>query len=75
MVTLKLDGNAPPFHDHDWEGNNAAFTCPKCGKVFVVSGMLHQDGRKCPKCQKSTGHVKGGKQSGGSARIDWEDSN
>ncbi len=24
-------------HDEDWVGNNAAFTCPHCGKVFLVN--------------------------------------
>ena len=24
-------------HNEDWEGNNAAFTCPLCQKVFIVS--------------------------------------
>jgi hypothetical protein len=23
--------------DEDWEGNNAAFICPVCQKVFIVS--------------------------------------
>jgi len=61
-----------PQHDADWEGNNAAFTCPPCGKVFLVSGHLHNGSRSCPHCGKSTGNVSGGKKSGGSAYIRYE---
>jgi predicted RNA-binding Zn-ribbon protein involved in translation (DUF1610 family) len=63
--------------DEDWEGNNAAFSCPVCGKVFLVSGSptMHNGSRKCPNCQKSIGYVKGGKKRGGSARIEWKNSN
>jgi predicted RNA-binding Zn-ribbon protein involved in translation (DUF1610 family) len=57
----------------DWEGNNAAFTCPNpnCGKVFIVSAMIHRNGRQCLDCGKSIGRVKGGRQSGGIANIEW----
>jgi predicted RNA-binding Zn-ribbon protein involved in translation (DUF1610 family) len=59
--------------DVDWEGNNAAFTCPVCGKVSIVSAMLHGNGRQCPSCHKSTGKVsrKGGRDSDGTASIEW----
>ena len=56
----------------DWVGNNAAFTCPACSKVFLVSGLLHKQGRACPSCGRSKGYVNGGKGSGGSARLDWD---
>lgn len=63
----------------DWEGNNAAFTCPICEKVFIVSDTrMHTDPqgekgyRKCPSCGKSIGRVKGGRKSGGTASIEWE---
>jgi predicted RNA-binding Zn-ribbon protein involved in translation (DUF1610 family) len=59
----------------DWQGNNAAFTCPLCRKVFIVSGRLHKQGRQCPECGKSTGFVKGGRKSKGTARIEWVISN
>ena len=55
--------------DEDWVGNNAAFTCPSCAKVFIVSQMLHREGRDCPMCQGSRGHVKGGAKSGGKAWL------
>jgi hypothetical protein len=57
--------------DEDWVGNNAAFTCPVCHGVFLVSGMFHKNGRDCPKCGKSKGRVLGGKESGGTATIEW----
>jgi len=43
-MVKKLDKDALA-QTEDWVGNNAAFTCPKCGKVFLVSGMMHKDGR------------------------------
>ena len=57
--------------NEDWEGNNAALNCPQCGKVFIVSGLLHEHGRTCPSCGKSKGYVRGGRRSGGEAYIEW----
>ena len=54
----------------DWVGNNAAFTCPECMKVFVVSQMLHRNGRDCPSCGRSRAKVTGGSKSGGTAWIE-----
>jgi transposase-like protein len=54
----------------DWVGNNAAFTCPDCGKVFLVSQMLHGNGRDCPSCGRSHAEVTGGSRSGGTAWIE-----
>jgi len=70
-----LEINGAPIQEFDWEGNNAAITCPPCGKVYVVSQMMHSKGRKCPSCGASTGFVTGGKKSGGSAYVEWEPSN
>ncbi|MCX6005709.1 MAG: hypothetical protein NTZ34_00385 [Chloroflexi bacterium] len=63
----------------DWEGNNVAFLCPLCQKVFIVSDTrMHispggeKGYRKCPACGKSIGRVKGGRKSGGTASIEWE---
>ena len=53
----------------DWVGNNAAFTCPSCGNVFIVSGPLHRKGRACPECGQSRAFVEGGAKSGGRAWI------
>lgn len=41
--------------DEDVWGNNAAFTCPICGSVFLVSAFFkkHKQGRPCPRCEKS----------------------
>ena len=55
----------------DWEGNNIAFACPVCAKVFIVSGHMHRGRRSCPNCGKSTGVVTGGRESGGTASISW----
>lgn len=56
----------------DWRGNNAAFTCPNCEQVFIVSGLIDRSGgRVCPKCGKSRGFVVGGAKSGGHAWIEW----
>jgi predicted RNA-binding Zn-ribbon protein involved in translation (DUF1610 family) len=57
--------------DEDWEGNNASFKCPHCKKVFIVSEIIHQGVRPCPKCGKSTGKCNGGKKSGGTASLEW----
>jgi Zn finger protein HypA/HybF involved in hydrogenase expression len=57
--------------DEDWEGNNVAFTCPKCDKVFIVSEHIHKGERECPTCGQSRGLVSGGRKSGGSAYIEW----
>ncbi len=64
--------------DEDWEGNNAAFTCPICKKVFIVSDTrMHvspkkeRGYRKCPSCGKSTARINGGRKSGGTASIEW----
>lgn len=61
-------------HDEDWQGNNAAFKCPQCGKVYLVSGSrVHGGERKCPGCGKSVARISrsGGRQSGGTASIEW----
>jgi len=44
-------------HLEDWSGNNIAFNCPVCGKVFVVSGLYDKNGRPCPNCGKSKGFI------------------
>jgi hypothetical protein len=80
-------GEAMPFRKldpynlqqyEDWEGNNAAFLCPLCENVFIVSETrMHTDEkgekgyRRCPSCGKSIGRVKGGRKSGGTASIEW----
>jgi predicted RNA-binding Zn-ribbon protein involved in translation (DUF1610 family) len=72
MPIRRLDPNNLRL-DEDWEGNNAAFTCPICGQVFIVSGSrVHSGKRECPKCGESIGRcdIKG-KKSGGTASIEW----
>jgi predicted RNA-binding Zn-ribbon protein involved in translation (DUF1610 family) len=76
MPTKHLDPNAIGLTE-DWEGNNAAFTCPECTKVFIVSNLMHTSPtrekgyRQCPNCQKSIGRVSGGRKSGGVASLEW----
>jgi hypothetical protein len=41
----------------DWYGNNAAVQCTSCGKVFIVSAVLHRKGRSCPICGKRAATV------------------
>ena len=60
------------FRDADFHGNNAAFSCPECGNLFIVSGMMDKSGRKCPQCGKSKGYVDGGAKSGGNAWIEYD---
>jgi predicted RNA-binding Zn-ribbon protein involved in translation (DUF1610 family) len=74
MPEILLDPNNLG-HGEDWEGNNVAFTCPLCGKVFIVSGapMIHGGRRSCPACGKSEGWVDGGRKSEGHAGIRWSD--
>ena len=71
MAKREIDANAMTM-DEDWAGNNAAFTCPQCGKVFIVSKLLHKEGRNYPECGKAKGTVTGGQQSGGQAWIEWD---
>jgi hypothetical protein len=64
---LAADANA------DWNGNNAAFTCPVCSKVFVTSSFndMGRIGLSCPGCGKSTAYCTGSAAKGGEARIEW----
>jgi len=61
-------------HDEDWEGDNAAFSCPICGKVFIVIAHAHGGKRDCPECAQSTGNVSGLSSSDRSAWIEWPNS-
>lgn len=70
MIILKLTISAEE-QGFDFVGNNAAFTCPVCKKVFLVSGLIHRGERKCPSCGKSTGYVSGGQKSGGAAYLEF----
>jgi hypothetical protein len=74
MPRRKLDPNALGV-DEDFHGNVAAFTCPVCGKVFLVSSSLDRLGRACPNpaCGRSFGLVVGGATSGGVATLEWPD--
>jgi hypothetical protein len=74
MPRRKLDPNALGM-DEDFHGNVAAFTCPVCGKVFLVSSSLDRLGRACPNpaCGRSFGLVVGGATSGGVATLEWPD--
>lgn len=56
MAIRKLDKSALG-HLEDWSGNNIAFNCPACGKVFIVSGLSDKEGKPCPNCGGSRGFV------------------
>ena len=78
MPTDKLDPKLfgpdewPESKKDDWQGNNVAFTCRPCGRVFIVSGRIHGGRRRC-ECGYSEGFIKGGRKSEGSAWIVWDD--
>jgi transcription elongation factor Elf1 len=59
--------------DEDWQGNNAAFTCPlpDCGKVYIVSALIDKKGRKCPACGLSKALISAAQSKGGKAWIEW----
>ena len=61
-----------PQKSDDWFGNNAAFTCPRCGQVYIVSGFLNKYGRDCPTCHCSKAFAHGSPKKGGQARIEWD---
>ena len=67
-TSLAPDANA------DWKGNNAAFTCPVCSKVFIVTHFNDRDenGRRCPGCNKSTAYCTGSPVNDGEAWIEWD---
>ena len=78
MPVRNLDPNNLGKNE-DWEGNNAAFQCPVCQKVFIVSdtrmhvGPMKEKGyRACPGCRESVGRISGGRKSGGTASIEWK---
>ena len=63
----------PNRKDEELYGNNAAFTCPKCGRVFIVSALLNETGgprgeRKCPGCRLSVARLRDK-----IATIDWQE--
>lgn len=75
MPRLDFDRNNPP-ENGDWVGNNAAFTCPLCERVFIVTTMpsIHDGQRTCPACARSTPFVTGGRLNpAAQAFITWED--
>ena len=56
-MTIRHLSRGDPARDADLHGNNAAFTCPECAQVFIVSWFLDRQGRPCPGCGTVTGHV------------------
>ena len=75
--------------DADWVGNNAAFVCPACEHVYIVTGagkryldttmQPHCNERTCPNCGKSVAHIpKGGRKKArkgeaNNAWIEWSE--
>ena len=71
MPVWKLDPLALQKTE-DWAGNNAAFTCPICAKVFIVSQLIHRGERNCPDCGQSTARLIGSRRNeGATASIEW----
>jgi hypothetical protein len=60
----------PQRQDEDVLGNNIAFACPVCSKVYIVSGHVNRQGRNCPVCGRSTGRIN---VDGTGAEIEWDD--
>jgi len=60
--------------DEAWLGNNAAFVCPVCGQIYIVSDFPPRAGggvQKCS-CGKSEAHCTGKKDENGTeAWIEW----
>ena len=69
MMKRQLDKKASG-HFEDFRGNNIAFNCPVCDKVFIVSGLSDKKGRECPNCGKSRGFVD---ERGENASIEYDD--
>ena len=67
---LKRDNSEKDAH---WYGDNAAFTCPVCNRIFLVCGHLRPNGQQCPPpgCGRSYAYVHGRLESGGIAVITW----
>jgi len=52
----------------DYHGNNAAVTCPVCGKIFVVSKLIDKGKRVCPVCGKATASIS---EDGKQVKVEW----
>jgi ssDNA-binding Zn-finger/Zn-ribbon topoisomerase 1 len=70
MKTKNLNARQPGLKE-DWLADNAAFECPVCGKVYLVSGSINPV-RTCPNCGQSHGHITGSRQGGGKAFVVWD---
>ena len=80
MPTRNLDPNNLADNE-DWVGNDAAFCCPLCQKVFIVSHAPPQmvpdheaqGVRRCPWCHNSRGRITGAESQHPttSASIEW----
>lgn len=73
-MKLELNANNLP-KDADWLGINAAFTCPICKKVFIVSSFIHDGKEVCPRCNESTAFCTGPANNDGRAYLNYEVSN
>jgi hypothetical protein len=71
MKTRQLDSQNLGLRE-DWTGNNAAFECPVCGKIYIVSSFIKHE-RRCPGCGKSRAFVTDTAGKGGKATIFWDD--
>lgn len=76
MYILTLDNDNDSFKEADYLGNNASFTCPSCGNVFIVSAFFsppsnnRKYGEQECNCTQSKAYIQDGKKSGGKAWIE-----
>ena len=71
-MRIDLKSNNLP-KDADWYGTDAAFTCPICKKVFIVSSFLKGGKRECPVCkEKSRAFCTAPADNGGVAYLEYE---
>jgi hypothetical protein len=72
MKTRQLDPQNLGLRE-DWLGNNAAFECPVCGKVYIATGFPPKCERHCPGGGKSCASVTTSASNRGKAEIIWDD--
>lgn len=64
MFKYEISGNTDQIINAELRGNNAAFVCPVCGKVYIVSAFFNnvdetrvKGKTTCPCCNKSIAFI------------------